>query len=320
MSSKTKGGDRRKESRWLILPGLTKEPRIRSNVREDLKRKEQEMAYEKSIDRAHPAAVVFVLDQSSSMQAAISSGDGVQSKADAVAYAVNSLLSNLVTKCAKPEGVRDYLHVAVIGYGVSVGPAFEGALAGRELVPISEIAANPSRVEERVEHVDYGGGETGDQTVRTPVWIDPKGENGTPMKRAFEYAENVVKQFIADHPDSYPPIVFNITDGEGNDGEFSGAAKSVMSLASNDGDTLIYNIHLSSVKADPIEFPDSDKGLPDKFARRLFEISSMLPGKIQAAAREQGFSVSEMSRGFAFNADLACLVNFLDTGTQVNVV
>lgn len=126
------------------------------------------MPYSAEISRANPSCFVFVIDQSASMlellettvlqpveqpltadgKAYTHGGQG-RSKADAVADAVNRLLQDLAIKCAKSEGIRDYYHVAVIGYGESVGPAFTGPLAGRELVPISEIGNSPARIEER---------------------------------------------------------------------------------------------------------------------------------------------------------------------------
>src|ERR1017187_3250147 len=96
------------------------------------------MAYSAEISRTNPTLFVFLIDQSGSM------ADGVpdqpnRRKAEALADAINRLLQNLVIRCAKEEGVRDYFNVSVVGYGAQVGPAFSGALAGRQLVPISEI-------------------------------------------------------------------------------------------------------------------------------------------------------------------------------------
>jgi hypothetical protein len=54
-----------------------------------------------------------------------------------------------IIKCAKSEGVRDYFHIGVIGYGESVESAFSGPLAGKDLVSISEVANFPARIEER---------------------------------------------------------------------------------------------------------------------------------------------------------------------------
>jgi hypothetical protein len=57
-------------------------------------------------------------------------------------------------------------------------------------------------------------------------------------------------------------------------------------------------------------------GLPDEFAQMLFEMSSVLPPRLIGEARREGFAVSERSRGFAFNADLRSLIQFLDIGTR----
>ena len=102
-------------------------------------------------------------------------GESQRKKADGVADAINRLLQNLVIKCAKSEGVRDYYYVGVLGYGSKVGPAFGGSLAGKELAPISEIADNPARVEERTKKVDDGAGGILDQTVKFPDLVRRRG-------------------------------------------------------------------------------------------------------------------------------------------------
>src|SRR4051812_6122934 len=96
-------------------------------------------------------------------------GEIPQQKAQVVSDAINRLLYELTLKCAKEEGVRDYFHVAVIGYGARVGSAYAGALAGRDLVPISEIADAPARLEERVKKVPDGAGGIVEQPVKFPV-------------------------------------------------------------------------------------------------------------------------------------------------------
>lgn len=108
------------------------------------------MPYTAEISRANPACFVFVVDQSTSMEDQIG-GEFVQRKSQVVSDAMNRLLYELTLKCAKEEGVRDYFHVAVIGYGATVGSAFAGPLAGRDMVPLSEIASSPARLEERTK-------------------------------------------------------------------------------------------------------------------------------------------------------------------------
>src|SRR5260221_9378773 len=126
------------------------------------------MAYSAQISRLNPSCFVFLIDQSGSMTDVFGAGEGNQKKADGVADAINRLLQNLVIKCAKEEGIRDYFHVCVIGYGAHVGPAFAGPLAGRQLVPISEVGNSPARVDQRSKKISDGAGGLVDQQVRFP--------------------------------------------------------------------------------------------------------------------------------------------------------
>ncbi len=274
------------------------------------------MAYTAEISRANPSCFLFLIDQSGSMADPFGAGESSRRKADGVADAINRLMQNLVIKCAKEEGVRDYYHVGVIGYGAHVGPAFSGALAGRELVPISEVGNMPARIEERTKKVDDGAGGLVDQSIRFPIWFDPVANGGTPMCQALGRAQAILEGWLAQHPACFPPIVINITDGEATDGNPSGAAEAIRKLSSSDGEVLLFNVHLSSQRATPIEFPDAETGLPDQFAQLLFRMSSPLPAYMRSIAQQEGYKVSEGTKGFVFNADIVAVIRFLDIGTR----
>ncbi len=102
------------------------------------------MSYSAEISRDNPSCFLFLIDQSGSMEDEISIGSEVRQLANGVADSINLWLQELSIKCAKSEGVRNYYNVGVLGYGKDVAPGFIGALAGRELIPISEIADNPA--------------------------------------------------------------------------------------------------------------------------------------------------------------------------------
>src|SRR5687767_8905273 len=162
----------------------------------------QGMHYSAEISRANPACFLFLIDQSESMKDAIGGGDMPMQKAEAVADAVNRLLSELSIKCAKEDGVRDYFHVGVIGYGARVGPIFDGPLAGREIVPLSEVAAQPARIEERARPIrGVKGGGTG-LAVKFPTWFSPVAFGDTPMCGALDFARHVLGGWLAEHPGS----------------------------------------------------------------------------------------------------------------------
>ncbi len=274
------------------------------------------MSYDAEVNRANPSCFLFLIDQSGSMSDAFGDGESTKSKADGVADAINRLLQNIIIKCAKSEGIRDYYYVGVLGYGNTVSQAFDISLSGNKLIPISQIANNPSRIEERIKKSNDGAGGIIDETVKFPIWFDPRSDGGTPMCEALTQAKSILQDWIANHPFSFPPIVINITDGEATDGDPLGPAQEIMSLSSDNGNVLLFNVHLSSHHLAPIEFPDSDNGLPDDYAKMLFNISSILPAHIQNAAKQDGYSITDSSRGFVFNADIVSVIRFLDIGTR----
>jgi hypothetical protein len=277
------------------------------------------MPYTAEIRRTNPTCFLFLVDQSSSMLESFG-GNEEKSKAQGVADAINRLLQNLAIKCAKSEGIRDYFHVGVIGYGGRVATAFGGTLAGHSLAPISAIAQNPLRVEERTRKVDDGAGGVMEQKFKFPVWFEPVAQGRTPMCRALQLAHSTVKEFLCGFPKCFPPLVVNITDGESTDGIPDAAGTNLRNLASTDGNVLLFNAHLSARQLRPIEYPDREEGLPDPHASLLFRMSSVLPPKMQSAAKADGFIVTPRSRGFVFNADLVAIVRFIDIGTQVTAV
>jgi hypothetical protein len=94
------------------------------------------------------------------------------------------------------------------------------------------------------------------------------------------------------------------------------AATQLRDLMTDDGASLLFNVHLSERRAPAVEFPATDELLPDTFARRLFAMSSPLPPHLQVAARQEGYDASDDTRGFVFNADAAAVIQFLDIGTR----
>ncbi|HEY8743802.1 MAG TPA: vWA domain-containing protein [Chloroflexota bacterium] len=287
------------------------------------------MPYVAEISRLHPTCLLFLIDQSGSMEDPFGgdavadtgggAGPGPGSKAQSVADALNRLLSTLVIRATKAEGVRHYFDVGVIGYGRKVGSAFEGPLAAQALVSVEDIYANPARVEERTRKVSDGAGGLVEEQFKLPIWFDAVAVNGTPMCAALRLASAVLEPWVRDHPASYPPIVINLTDGESTDGDPTQPAEALRSLATDDGNVLVLNCHLSSKRGPTLTFPDQEETLPDSFARRLFGMSSVLPEGLLGVAQREGFAVGEQARGFVFNGDLVDVIRFLDIGTRIDL-
>jgi hypothetical protein len=271
--------------------------------------------YAAEISRTNPSCFIFLVDQSASMVDAI--GEVGTSKADVVADALNRLLTGLAIRCAKEEGVRDYFHVAVLGYGGRAAQsAFSGPLQGQDLVPISQVADNPLRVDQRTRLQSDGAGGVVELKTDFPVWVEAQSNGATPMCQALMHAATLVSAWVADHPHGFPPIVLNLTDGEANDGDPIGSAQQLTKLRTDDGAVLLFNLHISNAGGSPITFPADVSVLPDVYARSLFEMSSELPPHMRAYAASNHYQVTDGSRGFVYNSDIVSLVQFLDIGTR----
>src|SRR5262245_6296208 len=137
------------------------------------------MSYQAEISRASPTAIVMVMDQSTSMNQRLKSG---QSKAAFLADVLNKTLYTIITNCSKADGVRDYFHVGGVAYGgESARNGFQGALNGAGLHAISRLAEAPLRVETRSKKVAGPDGGAVEQSVRFPVWFEPRGHGKTAM-------------------------------------------------------------------------------------------------------------------------------------------
>jgi hypothetical protein len=273
------------------------------------------MSYSAEISRSNPTCFVFVIDQSGSMADPFG-GEGMGSKGEFVADVVNRTLHDLVIRCTKTEEIRNYYHVAVIGYGGEVHSAFLGDLAGRELVPIGELADKPARIETRNKKVPDGAGGLVEQQVRFPVWIESVTSGGTMMCEALGLALRLVQQWVGEHGNGFPPTILHLTDGQSSDGDPSPVAQQITALKTGDGNALLYTCHVSSTRGGKVEYPAGETTLADDFAKALYRMSSALPESFVRAAAQMGISAGEGSRGFVFNGDAASVVQFFDIGTR----
>lgn len=163
------------------------------------------MAYTAEISRGNPTCFVFIIDRSSSMSEVFGTESSLR-KTDFVADVVNRTIHDLVIRCTRTEEIRSYYYLSVIGYGGTVSPAFGGNLIGRNLIPISEVAEMPARLEERIKKVSDGAGGLVDTKVRFPIWIDPVSNGGTPMCQAFGTVRDLLDQWLSEHQNGFPPL------------------------------------------------------------------------------------------------------------------
>src|SRR5689334_15379734 len=110
--------------------------------------------YTKSVERAFPGCIIFLVDQSYSMNDGIAGSS--RPKIEAVATAINRFIGELITVCEKNEDKpRHYFDVGAVGYTTDktgqpvIRPLFAGPLAGRDLVSVVDLYDCPLDVETR---------------------------------------------------------------------------------------------------------------------------------------------------------------------------
>jgi len=272
----------------------------------------QRGAYSAEISRQNPGCLIFLVDQSGSMDETIAGGT-VEKKKQVVADAINRLLYNTILRCAKEDGVRPYFHIGVWSYsGVEVQRAFSA-----DLVSITEIAENPKRTEARRRRVPDGAGGVYEEEFQLPVWFDPVAKGTTPMHAAFRAVVPPLRDWLNQHPASFPPIVINLTDGAYSDATPAPVVWELMQMGTTDGNVLVFNCHISKQAGMATPFPNDGQaaGL-EGLARELYDISSALPDLLRSQAQAKGYQVGDGARGYAFNADLVTMIDFLDIGTR----
>lgn len=273
------------------------------------------MAYEKSWGGAQPGCLILLVDQSGSMSDPFGAAQPAsgQRKSDAVATVINGFLNELIgvntTVSNGVSQVRPRAEIALIGYSSPNGQSmvsslFSGTLAGKDFVNLSELDANPVRVEMReVKELDSNGSVI-KTTMPFPVWISPKADGGTPMYEALIVARDLACTWAGNHPDCYPPVIINVTDGKAN-GDLEEVVGEITQVSTRDGCALFFNVHITDLKNYTVEYPASESELPDDlFAKRLFFLSSIIPDNTRSALESLlGRAVPPQARGMVFNGD-----------------
>lgn len=275
--------------------------------------------YTQRVDRATPSCLIFLVDQSASMYDPMA---GTQTpKSVVVAEQLNTTVMELIQRCSKSHSQppHPYFAVAVVGYRTdeSAAAVVESCLdvPGQQgdLTWTTDLAQYPLRIEDRTRRTDDGP-----LSYRMPVWVEPLNEGGTPMCAAMDRAGRIAHSWIQAYPQSFPPIVINLTDGESTDGDASTWAERLKQLQSDDGSLLLFNIMLATGEVlQPAMFPHDAEQLDDPAARQLFEMSSELPEFMRTAALRQGYRAEPGARGMSMNADFRAVVSFLNVGTSV---
>ena len=284
-------------------------------------------AYTAQITRNTPTAFIFLIDQSVSMQKYTTLYGEEMPMAEAVARIVNHQLNELVLRCVKGSETRDYYDIAIIGYGEKAYSGWKGELEGRDFVKPSELKEHPyKKITTKKETRTRKGVKVVE--IEEVQWIEAEATQGrTRVHLAFEKAKGLLDEWMEKHHDKdcYPPTIINITDGE-----FNGATKEYVlqqanelkSMFTNDGNVILFNIHISANKAVCVTCPASkDEVSFSSLATTMYEMSSLLPMRYSdriADLRGDG-TPNNRYRAMSINADMSTLIQLMDIGTPTNI-
>ena len=246
------------------------------------------MPYERKVERAHPALIMMILDDSGSMSGSLpGSGDA---RYQWVERYSGIILKELLARCMEVAGetptVKPRYYLDVVKYGSTVETWQNGA-EGSEELDIGEAAK---------KFTDSGSLGLGAKL------------GGTDTSAAFQFALSRIEKALQKDrfKNSFPPIVFHLTDGESHT-DATPVAQQIMNLSSSDGNVLIVNGYIGTRTQlsynDPNDFPgyltEQEAG-PGQDNVRMFEMSSVMPATMRENLISDGIfpSIRENSRLF----------------------
>lgn len=278
--------------------------------------------YTQSITRSHRTAFVLLIDGSGSMAEEIDVHGRRMTKAEAVASITNGLLFELIERARRNDGVRDYYDIAVWSYSGN-DEVYSLLPDGVEMISVAKLAALQVPMRREVVECRMPDGSTALREIPAPAWVAPEAAGQTPMYQALDQATELLDAWCRrpEHAESFPPTVFNITDGEAtdcDDEELRSVAERLRGLRTCDGNVLLVNIHIAPGDSQrAVFFPSEEEaGYPNRYARLLYDCSSPMPEVFNEAIRDaKGPGALPPFRGMSYNASAEQLIAMLNIGS-----
>lgn len=281
--------------------------------------------YTKAITQQNRSAVIFCIDCSTSMQELVEFNNVWMSKAEVVAMITNIMIDELYTRSSRHNRIRNYYDIAVIGY---CGDEVENMLENGpiEFTPITNLERMKPQQRDYCFKQQLHDGTSIYANFVVNEWIKAKAKGRTPMYEALIEAHRLVDEWctIHRHRDSFPPMIFHITDGYANDGSPSdliSIAQDIKSTGTSDGNTLLINVHIGSGDnycEHSILFPyHLDMHNTSTRMHMLYMMSSEVPENIehQLPAIEQA-EAEGPRRLVAYNISPCELFNIVNIGSE----
>ena len=281
------------------------------------------------MSRANPGLMVFLIDCSASMlfpMNQVSPDPKTLTKFQAASMILDNFLYQCTIKCASEDKYKDYLDFVILGYG-------DNTFSPISKISTSEYPISVNKLDSSYESVEDFPEQELDETNSPIKWINSDSVGGnTAMLNAFTKVKKIIEDWVKKHPDSYPPILLNISDGMANDLPrdeedndkldplpLFELCNEIKKIQTNDGNTVIGNIHLSDVVGKLVKFPvsiDEILDIEDPAAVTLFEMSSTIPAPWLEKAQGFGFNIGPGGKFYIYNSDFDSFLSFFKFGTD----
>lgn len=225
------------------------------------------MPYTQVATSRTPQLIIYLLDVSGSMAGPI----GQVSRIEVVMNALRKITTRMIQRSTKGTMVSPRYRIAMFAYSSGVFDLLKGVKNIAELANIGIPQLTP---------------------------IDK-----TDTAAAFEAAEKVLADELPGMQDCPAPLVCHMTDGEYTGDDPEPIARRIMQLAVPDGNVLIENIYVGDLMLkQPItdlqqwEGIRSSEQLQTHYAKKLFNLSSVMPQGYLNVMREMGYHFEPEAR------------------------
>jgi len=243
--------------------------------------------------------------------------------------ATNRFLIETVIKCSRGEQIRDYFYVGIVGYQL----AQDGKVLLTNLLPnpspgmlhsIKSIADSPLKFEQEPRKVYDDMAGILEYVAKVPIWIERTKQFQATNSMQADYVLANLSDWVSQHSSAFPPTVLHLTDPSQLSDDLLAILKSLHSIKTLDGDTLILNCVLTTAPRESLLFPSATAKIETSTdVNILLESSSLLPERMVDSIRSEYHRVASDGKAFALvatvqmvNSLLATILRAFEIGTR----
>ena len=258
------------------------------------------------VNTQNPACLIFLVEQSDMLTKTGISGYSLSFEMKRI---VDLAISKLVEGNSKGDEVSPRVKIGVFGYSDT---HFSWRLnlnrdeCGLKMLSNEFKMVKDEYVDEKLE-------------LYIPSYFMEKNHGKEDMASGISNLIEIVEGFVVKHPESVPPIVYHLTQGNIQHSQKKNvlaAMKELKSIATSTGNTMLFNIRINSDLEEPLIFPHQFSDLNDLSDVTLMEGSSYLSLDFQERYNWHSFGYGKF---FAYNPERKCLL-LLTGATEISEI